>query len=60
MSGFDMPVNPEVLGLIKKMSRTRYGRDINVVNADIESRADLDKPTTAPLEAPVSFPPMNF
>jgi len=60
MSGFDMPVNPEVLGLIKKMSRTRYGRDINVVNADIKSRADLDKPTTAPLEAPVSFPPMNF
>ncbi len=60
MSGYDMPVNREVVDLIKKMSRTKYGRDVNVVNADIKRRADLDKPKEAPQQSPGRFPPMSF
>jgi hypothetical protein len=60
MSGFDMPVNEEVVDLIKNMSRTKYGRDVNVVNADISRRSDLDKPKEAPKQAPGGFPPMSF
>jgi hypothetical protein len=60
MSGFDMPVNEEVVGLIKKMSRTKYGRDVNVVNEDIKRRADLDTPKEAPKQSAGGFPPMSF
>ena len=60
MSGFDMPVNKDVVELIKKMSRTKYGRDVNVVNADIKRRSDLDKPQEAPKQSPGGFPPMGF
>jgi hypothetical protein len=60
MSGFDMPVNRDVVQLIKKMSRTKYGRDVNVVNADIKRRADLDTPKEAPKQQPGGFPPMSF
>lgn len=60
MSGFDMPVNEEVVDLIKNMSRTKYGRDVNVVNADINRRSDLDKPREAPKQSPGGFPPMSF
>jgi hypothetical protein len=42
------------------MSRTKYGRDVNVVNADISRRSDLDKPKEAPKQAPGGFPPMSF
>jgi hypothetical protein len=60
MSGFDMPVNRQVVDLIKNMSRTKYGRDVNVVNADIQRRADLDKPAEEPKQNPGGFPPMSF
>ena len=60
MSGFDMPVNQGVVELIKKMSRTKYGRDLNVVNADIMRRSDLDKPVESQQQAPTGFPPMSF
>jgi hypothetical protein len=60
MSGFDMPVNEEVVDLIKQMSRTKYGRDVNVVNEDIKRRADLDTPKEAPEQSPGGFPPMSF
>jgi hypothetical protein len=60
MSGYDMPVNTEVVDLIKKMSRTKYGRDVNVVNADIKRRSDLDKPKESPQQSPSKFPPMSF
>jgi hypothetical protein len=60
MSGFDMPVHREVVDLIKKMSRTKYGRDINVVNADISRRSDLDKPKETPEQQAGGFPPMSF
>jgi hypothetical protein len=60
MSGFDMPVNKDVVDLIKKMSRTKYGRDVNVVNADIKRRSDLDRPQEAPKQSPGGFPPMGF
>jgi hypothetical protein len=60
MSGYDMPVNEEVVALIKNMSRTKYGRDVNVVNADINRRADLDKPQEESQQKAGGFPPMGF
>ncbi|MCD4756612.1 type IV secretory system conjugative DNA transfer family protein [bacterium] len=59
MSGFDMTVNKEASALIKNLSRTRYGRDVNVVNADISRRADLDK-EVKPVPKSGGFPPMGF
>ena len=59
MSGFDMPINNDVVGLIKQMSRTKYGRDVNVVNADIRRRADLDKPIEES-KSSGGFPPISF
>jgi hypothetical protein len=59
MSGFDMPVNNDVVSLIKQMSRTKYGRDVNVVNADIRRRADLDQPVEES-KSSGGFPPMSF
>lgn len=60
MSGFDMPVNLEVVELIKKISRTRYGRDIEVVNADIRERSDLDKKKEDDGKQSSGFPTMSF
>ncbi|MCD4811010.1 type IV secretory system conjugative DNA transfer family protein [bacterium] len=59
MSGFDMTVNKEASALIKNLSRTKYGRDVNVVNADIKRRADLDK-EVKPAPKSGGFPPMGF
>jgi len=59
MSGFDMTVNKEVVQLIKDLSRTRYGRDVSVINADIRRRADLDK-EVKPKQNTAGFPPMGF
>ena len=42
------------------MSRLKYGRDVNIVNLDINRRSDLDKKEE---QAPASrggFPPINF
>jgi len=60
-SGFDMKVNTDVSAIIKKMSRLKYGRDVNVVNMDINRRADLDRKEEKedPL-ASSGFPPMSF
>ncbi|MDD3474833.1 MAG: DUF87 domain-containing protein [Candidatus Dojkabacteria bacterium] len=60
MSGFDMPVNKDVVELIKQMSRTKYGRDVNVVNADIRRRSDLDKPIEESSPSSGGFPPISF
>lgn len=40
-SGFDIPVNKEVARLIKDLSRTKYGRDVNLVQEEISQRAEL-------------------
>ncbi len=58
-SGFDMKVNPEVASIIKNTSRLKYGRDVNIVNMDINRRADLDKREEGKTENP-SFPPIDF
>jgi hypothetical protein len=42
------------------MSRTKYGRDVNVVNADIRRRADLDVTKESPKQQQNAFPPMSF
>ena len=59
-TGFDLKVTPEVVSIIKKMSRLKYGRDINIVNLDINRRADLDRREEAPAESPSGFPPIDF
>ncbi len=58
-SGFDMKVNPEVASIIKNTSRLRYGRDVNIVNLDINRRSDLDKKEEVKTESP-NFPPIDF
>jgi hypothetical protein len=40
-AGFDIPVNKEISALIKKLSRMKYGRDVNIVHEEISKRADL-------------------
>jgi hypothetical protein len=57
-SGFDIPVNKEVSDLIKKLSRLRYGRDVKVVEEEINKRADLAmEPDKANADAP---PPLSL
>jgi hypothetical protein len=47
-SGFDMPQSKETAELVKQMSRLKYGRDVNLVTEEINSRSELavknDKP----------------
>ncbi|KKP42119.1 MAG: ATPase [candidate division WS6 bacterium GW2011_GWC1_33_20] len=59
-SGFDIKVNPEISKIIKDMSRLKYGRDINIVNMDINRRSDLDRKEEKPQEPQSGFPPINF
>lgn len=58
-SGFDLPVRKEVSDIIKKYSRAKYGRDVEVVNSDIRIRAQLDK-TEEPKQSASPFPPLGF
>jgi hypothetical protein len=60
-SGFDMPVSKEIVGIIKEISRMKYGRDLNVVNDDIRNRSLLEEEEEKPQqEQPLGFPPMGF
>jgi hypothetical protein len=59
-SGFDMKSNPELSGIIKKMSRLKYGRDINVINMDINRRSELDKREEEESSTPSGFPSIDF
>jgi hypothetical protein len=59
-SGFNLPVNKEVGGIIKQMSRMKYGRDLAVVNDDIRTRSQLDKKEEPPQPQNAGFPPMGF
>jgi hypothetical protein len=59
-SGFDMQSNPEVSRIIKEMSRLKYGRDVNIVNLDINRRSDLDKREEEKPAPSGGFPPINF
>ncbi len=59
-TGFDMKVNPQVMDIVKKISRLKYGRDINIVNMDINRRAELDKKEEVPSNNPSGFPPIDF
>lgn len=59
-SGFDMKTNSEVARIIKQMSRLKYGRDVNIVNMDINRRSDLDKKEEVPLQPQGGFPPIGF
>jgi len=57
-SGFDLPVNKEVTGIIKEMSRRKYGRDVNVVANDIRTRAQLDRKEEQAQNPAPGFPPI--
>jgi hypothetical protein len=55
--GFDLPTNPKIAEIIKQISRTKFGRDINIVNQDIRHRSDLDAPKEEPKpNLPGGFP----
>lgn len=58
-SGFDLPVYKGVADIIKKYSRAKYGRDLEVVNDDIRIRAQLDR-KEEPQQQQQGFPPMGF
>ncbi len=59
-TGFDMKVNTEVARIIKEMSKLKYGRDVNIVNLDINRRSDLDKKEEVQPQMPGGLPPINF
>lgn len=40
-SGFDLPKSKEVGDLIKQLSRLKYGRDVNLVQEEINRRSEL-------------------
>lgn len=40
-SGFDLPINKDIAKKIKELSRLKYGRDVNVVEQEINQRAGL-------------------
>ncbi len=40
-SGFDLPINKDIAQKIKELSRLKYGRDVNVVEQEINQRAGL-------------------
>ncbi|KKR06440.1 MAG: hypothetical protein UT34_C0001G0481 [candidate division WS6 bacterium GW2011_GWF2_39_15] len=46
-SGFELPVNKEISKKIKDLSRLKYGRDVKVVEQEINQRADLATPEGA-------------
>lgn len=58
-SGFDMPTNSEVARIIKEMSRLKYGRDVNIVNLDINKRSELEK-KEEPATNSDAFPPLGI
>jgi hypothetical protein len=54
-SGFDIPKNKEVSDLIKKLSRLKYGKDVKLVEEEINQRSNLSVPEgsqTSPGGAP--------
>lgn len=59
-SGFDVPVNEEVADLIKQLSRLRYGRDVNVVQEEINERAQLTVDTSKAEKKMGGLPPLGL
>lgn len=58
-SGFDLPLNKDVGQLVKKISRLKYGKDVNVVTEEIGKRAQLAvEPGTA--EDRMKPPPLTL
>ena len=53
-SKFDLPVNKEVAAFIKNFSRTKYGRDVNEVNKEINDRSKIEE--SAPKQ---NLPPLG-
>ncbi len=57
-TGFDLPKDPEVAKLVKKLSRLKYGKDVNVVREEINNRAELEVKDNKP-KAPLGMPGMG-
>lgn len=56
-SGFDMKPDKEIASTIKQISRLKYGRDVNVVTQEINSRSELAVVEKAPSES-AKLPPL--
>lgn len=54
--GFDLPYNQEIADLVVQISRLRYGRDVNLVRAEIDSRSNADKKSTIESKDPFGLP----
>ncbi|MBD3328991.1 DUF87 domain-containing protein [Candidatus Dojkabacteria bacterium] len=59
-SGFDVPENEEIADLIKQLSRLRYGRDVNVVQEEINKRAQLSVDTSKSDKKMGGLPPLGL
>jgi len=55
-SGFELPVNKEIAKMIKDLSRLRYGRDVNVVQEEINIRSGMNEAAIVD-EKPKDTPP---
>jgi hypothetical protein len=59
-SKFDLPANKEVSQFIKQFSRTKYGRDVNLVNKEISERARVEKASPRPNTPPTGMMGSTF
>lgn len=59
-SGFDLPVDKGVADLIKKLSRLKYGRDVNIVTEEISQRAELAVKPDDQADNKSSPPPLSL
>lgn len=59
-SGFDLPLNRDVSELVKKLSRLKYGRDVNIVESEMNQRADLAVNPGAQADNMSAPPPLTF
>lgn len=59
-SGFDIPVNKEVGELVKRISRLKYGRDVELVNEEMTKRAELAYQPGSQSDNKSSPPPLQL
>ncbi len=57
-SGFDLPKDEKIAELIKKISKLKYGRDVKLVEEEMNRRAELAAQPEK--SAPPVAPPMGF
>lgn len=59
-SGFDIPVNKEVAELAKKLSRLKYGKDVKLVEEEMNQRAELGVNSAPQSASGQGIPPLTL